>query len=141
MAILVVFLIFVGIAVSRVKYEVVFLRKQLRSTEKEIQETTDNIRVLNAEWSCLNDPVRIKNLCKKYLPDMKPVVTNQIIEYKEIERGDFVGYTREVEQEKTSKNRGRGLKKQRSDMDFLLDQALENKRGRKMLGGSKVVSK
>ena len=79
-----VFLILVGIGVSRVKYEVVFLRKNLTNTQKEIEQCSDDLKVLRAEWSYLNNPKRLKILCEKHLKFMKPIESSQVISYDKI---------------------------------------------------------
>jgi hypothetical protein len=83
-------LILVGIGVSRIKYEVVFLRKTFRNLESELEKAEDSLNVLSAEWSYLNDPKRLKKLCEKYLKDMRPMENSQIIEYESLNRHRFV---------------------------------------------------
>ena len=80
----VISLILIGIGVSRVKYEVVFLRKNLKSMIKETEQCMDDIKILGAEWSCLNNPERLKKLCNKYIPEMKSVENKQIMSYNKI---------------------------------------------------------
>lgn len=82
-------LIFVGIGVSRVKYEVVFLRKSLNETNSKIEKCQDDMRVLGAEWSYLNDPKRLRKLCEKYLPAMKPMENTQVVSYNKIIGSDY----------------------------------------------------
>jgi cell division protein FtsL len=81
--------ILVGIGVSRIKYEVVFLRKTLKNLEEEIEKSNDNIKVLSAEWGCLNNPARLKKLANKYLPEMRPIGNSQIVRYKDIKEGNL----------------------------------------------------
>ncbi len=78
------FLIFVGICVSRVKYEVVFLRNHLKSINIKIEQFSDDLRVYGAEWSYLNDPKRLKTLCEKYLKNLKPTENKQILSYESV---------------------------------------------------------
>lgn len=84
-----IFLVAVGVFVSRIKYEVVFLRKANNKLEKDIELYTDDIKVLKAEWSSLNDPKRLKNLCEKYLKDMKPIENSQIISYDNLMGNEY----------------------------------------------------
>ena len=84
-----IFLVIIGIVVSRVKYEVVFLRKTYNSLEKDIERYNDDIKVLRAEWSSLNDPVRLKNLCEKYLNGMKPMENSQIMSYDNVMGNEY----------------------------------------------------
>lgn len=82
-------LVLIGIGVSRVKYEVVFLRKNLNSTQREIEQCSDDLKVLGAEWSYLNNPQRLKKLCEKHLKFMKPIENSQVISYDEIVGQDY----------------------------------------------------
>ncbi len=54
-----VFFVILGIVLSKGKYEVVSLRKQLKTIQNEISQTIDDLKVYNAEWSYLNDPKRL----------------------------------------------------------------------------------
>ena len=82
-------LILLGICVSRIKYEVVFLRKHLKYLNEEITRISDDIKVYGAEWSYLNDPKRLKQLAEKYLPQLKPMSNKQILSYNEFVRNDY----------------------------------------------------
>ena len=82
-------IILVGVGVSRVKYEVVFLRKNLRNTQTEIEQCIDDIKVLGAEWSYLNSPKRLKKLCEKHLKLMKPIDNTQIMSYDKLIGQDY----------------------------------------------------
>jgi hypothetical protein len=79
-------LILVGVGVMRIKYEVVFLRKVLRDLETELEKSIDNLNVLSAEWSYLNDPGRLEKLSEKYLKNMRPTENSQIVSLEEIDR-------------------------------------------------------
>jgi hypothetical protein len=82
-------LILVGICVSRVKYEVVFLRKSLEGINKEMEKCSDDIKIYSAEWSYLNTPQRLKALCGKYLKNLKPLENNQLISYEQFTQSHF----------------------------------------------------
>ncbi|MDR3031014.1 MAG: hypothetical protein LBU35_01350, partial [Holosporales bacterium] len=84
-----VFLVLIGITVSRIKYEVVFLRKSLANLDKEIETCNDDIKVLRAEWGCLNEPSRLKKLCEKYLKSMKSIENSQMMDYDKIIGRDY----------------------------------------------------
>ncbi|GHT88940.1 hypothetical protein FACS1894113_2550 [Alphaproteobacteria bacterium] len=91
----ILFLIIIGIGVSRVKYEVVFLRRHFDNLKKEIETCEDDLKVLGAEWSYLNNPKRLKALAAKHLPNMKPIENKQIISYERVLESDLA--EREVE--------------------------------------------
>lgn len=82
-------LVFLGFFVSRVKYEVVFLKDELKKINSKIEKCEDDIRVYNAEWSYLNDPDRLKKLCAKHLPNLRPTDNRQMISYKTIVESDL----------------------------------------------------
>ena len=81
MVLTLVFLVILGIILSKSKYEVVSLRKQLKTIQNEISQTIDDLKVYNAEWSYLNDPKRLKELASKYLPNMIITDPKQIETY------------------------------------------------------------
>lgn len=67
----------VGFILFKVKYEVVEIEQQLAHTVQQIEREKENIHVLTAEWSHLNDPQRLQKLAEKYL-DIMPMKTEQI---------------------------------------------------------------
>lgn len=77
-------LLFIGLIVSRVKYEVIFLKKQLKDVNSKIEQYSDDLKVYNAEWGYLNRPKRLKQLCEKYLPNLKPTINSQVLNYQVI---------------------------------------------------------
>ncbi len=127
--IFVIFLVLVGGGVSRLKYEVVFLRKTLKTLTKETEKCMDNIKVLEAEWSYLNRPDRLKKLATKYLPDMKPVSLKQVMLYNSVISSDLV--STKVQLSLDTKNNKRPnteanikSKKLNSSFDSLLDKVV-----------------
>lgn len=56
-----------AIGVFRITYQVDELEKELQALNKEILQEQETIHILKAEWSHLNDPVRLEELAKKYL--------------------------------------------------------------------------
>ncbi|MDR3224096.1 MAG: hypothetical protein LBT03_00695 [Holosporales bacterium] len=82
-------LIAVGICVSRLKYEVVFLRNRLKEINQSIEKYSDDIKIYTAEWACLNDPKRLKMLAEKHLKGMRPMEQRQRISYKKLIESDF----------------------------------------------------
>lgn len=82
-------LFILGICVSKIKYEVVFLRKNLARINNEITHVADDLRVYRAEWSYLNNPKRLAKLATKYLPEMRPVDYKQILRYNDFINSEY----------------------------------------------------
>lgn len=59
--------------VFHIKYEVMALAHQHRDIKLKIQKTDENLHVLKAEWSHLNNPTRLQGLVHTYLPKLKPI--------------------------------------------------------------------
>jgi cell division protein FtsL len=66
----------VGVAMFKVKYEVQLLDDELVRVQKQTATARDEIHVLNAEWSFLNQPTRLADLARKYLA-LQPIGTAQ----------------------------------------------------------------
>jgi cell division protein FtsL len=73
----------VGYAMFQVKYEVMQQEDALARINREIADTRDQIRVLDAEWSYLSQPNRLKRLASRYL-DLSPINAAQIVELSAI---------------------------------------------------------
>jgi cell division protein FtsL len=69
----------VGYAMFQVKYEVMQQEDTLARINKEIADTRDQIRVLDAEWNYLSQPSRLKRLAARYL-DLSPINAAEIVE-------------------------------------------------------------
>jgi hypothetical protein len=82
-------IVILGGAVSRVKYEVLFLRKKSQSIQGEIEKCLDDIVVFSAEWSYLNDPNRLKKLCQKHLKEMVPMENCQLISHEDLMNNQY----------------------------------------------------
>lgn len=67
----------VGVVLFVVKYEVKDLEHRLAGLNSEIHRNQETIHILRAEWSYLNDPVRLRTLSEKHL-GMKPVTPTQV---------------------------------------------------------------
>ncbi len=69
----------VGISLTLflVKYRVQDLEDQLLSIERTVAEDRQAIHVLNAEWSHLNEPNRLRDLAERHL-GLVPLKTGQI---------------------------------------------------------------
>ncbi len=123
-------LVIVGFLVSRIKYEVVFLRNRLTKVNQDIEKYTDDLRVCKAEWAYLNDPQRLKRLCEKYLPNMAPMKTEQIKTFDEISKAQFVKISEDTTPEDLSKTSKKQVKIE-SKVEIK-----KNKRGKKASLGS-----
>ncbi|HEX7970204.1 MAG TPA: hypothetical protein VF502_18415, partial [Stellaceae bacterium] len=66
-----------GYAMFQVKYEVVQLEDELARVNRQIVADAEAVRVLNAEWSFLNQPARLDRLAKRYL-SLGPIATAQL---------------------------------------------------------------
>lgn len=66
-----------GYAMFQVKYEVAQLEDTLARVNRQIVDGREQIRVLNAEWSYLNQPARLDQLAKRYLT-LGPIAPAQI---------------------------------------------------------------
>lgn len=67
----------VGYGMFQVKYQVMQLEDQLQHIRHQIAASRDNIRVLNAEWSLLNQPSRLDGLAKRFL-SLTPVTNAKL---------------------------------------------------------------
>ena len=70
--------LFIGGILFKVKHEVLEIEQKLSITVQQISREKENIHILKAEWSHLNEPQRLKNLAEKFL-DIVPMKTDQIL--------------------------------------------------------------
>ncbi|MBY0500724.1 MAG: hypothetical protein K2P93_01815 [Alphaproteobacteria bacterium] len=68
----------VGFVLFKVKYEVVEIEQKLAHAQHQIDRELENIHILRAEWSHLNEPQRLQKLAAKYL-DILPMKTDQVV--------------------------------------------------------------
>ena len=73
----VVVLALLGIGLFQVKYNVQSKERELREVRKQIDSNLNSIRVLEAEWSYLNDPLRLADLTRRHT-DLVPTTPAQI---------------------------------------------------------------
>jgi hypothetical protein len=66
-----------GYAMFQMKYEVAQLDDELAHLNRQIVTGRDQMRVLDAEWSFLNQPARLDQLAKRFLT-LGPIGTDQI---------------------------------------------------------------
>ncbi|MGB0749441.1 MAG: cell division protein FtsL [Magnetospiraceae bacterium] len=65
------------------KYEVAVLESDLRAVNGEILRNQEDIHVLKAEWSHLNNPARLKKLVARHL-EMAPLHPVQVVSYADL---------------------------------------------------------
>lgn len=68
---------FLGIGVFQVKYSVQTKERELREAHRQIEANLTSIHVLEAEWSYLNDPLRLADLARRHT-DLLPTTPGQI---------------------------------------------------------------
>ncbi len=77
----------VGISLFLLKYQVQGLEDQLHATYIQIEKDKSAIRVLEAEWTYLNDPGRLRRLSEQHLgftaPSAKQVATLAQLPYRD----------------------------------------------------------
>ncbi|WP_374307153.1 hypothetical protein [Dongia sp.] len=72
-----VVLAMLGVGLFQVKYAVQSKERELRKVNRQIAADHEAMRVLEAEWSYLNDPVRLADLTRRHT-DLAPVMASQI---------------------------------------------------------------
>ena len=75
-----VLIIFSVTVSTHIKNSVYKLEGELKQLNIQNQQDAQNIHVLNAEWSNLNNPSRLRTLANKHIA-LKPVKAEQIINY------------------------------------------------------------
>ena len=70
----------VGCGMFVMKNKVQSLEAELAQINKNIQDDVKTIHVLNAEWSHLNSPARLRELASKHI-SLNPIQAEQIINY------------------------------------------------------------
>lgn len=78
-----VILALLGVGLFQVKYAVQAKERELRTVNKQITADRQVLRVLEAEWSYLNDPVRLADLTRRHT-DLAPVMANQIATFADL---------------------------------------------------------
>ena len=68
----------IGCILFKVKHEVVEIEQKISKTTQQIRREKENMHILKAEWSHLNEPQRLKSLAQKFL-DITPMKTEQIL--------------------------------------------------------------
>lgn len=78
-----VILALLGVGLFQVKYAVQAKERELRTVNKQITADRQVLRVLEAEWSYLNDPVRLADLTRRHT-DLAPAMANQIATFGDL---------------------------------------------------------
>lgn len=76
-----VVLAMLGVGLFQVKYAVQSKERELRTVNRQITADREAMRVLEAEWSYLNDPVRLADLTRRHT-DLAPVMAGQIATFE-----------------------------------------------------------
>ena len=84
----VVVLALLGIGLFQVKYNVQTKERELRDVRRQIEANLSSIHVLEAEWSYLNDPLRLADLARRHT-ELVPTTPGQI--------GDFASLPPRIE--------------------------------------------
>jgi hypothetical protein len=73
----VVVLTLLGVGLFQVKYNVQAKERELREVRRQVEANLSAIHVLDAEWSYLNDPLRLADLARRHT-DLAPTTPAQI---------------------------------------------------------------
>ena len=85
----VVVLTLLGIGLFQVKYNVQAKERELREVRRQVEANLSAIHVLDAEWSYLNDPLRLADLARRHT-ELVPTTPAQI--------GDFASLPPRIEE-------------------------------------------
>lgn len=77
----------IGISLYNTNYRVRALKQELSYVNQEALKLSESIHVLNAEWSYLNAPARLKTLNEKVLK-MKPVNLTQLASWTRLDAAE-----------------------------------------------------
>lgn len=88
-----IFLMVLGWTLFHVKYTVVDLENAHRSLRKSILSKSEELHVLNAEWTFLNNPERLKDLAKRHLK-LEPIRGEQRVSYSDVQNSGLGEYDR-----------------------------------------------
>lgn len=78
-----VILALLGIGLFQVKYAVQAKERELRMVNRQITADREAMRVLEAEWSYLNDPVRLADLTRRHT-DLAPAMAGQMASFESL---------------------------------------------------------
>jgi hypothetical protein len=72
-----------GVSMFLIKHEVQILNAKLNQLHHDVLTHQENISILKAEWSYLNQPGRIEGLARRH-SDYRPTETKQIINIEDL---------------------------------------------------------
>jgi cell division protein FtsL len=81
--ILVVSLLISGFVLYSLEHETRGIERKIAGYQRGIEEETENMRLLNAEWSSLTRPDRLRALAEKHL-GLSTLKAQQIVRFEEI---------------------------------------------------------
>lgn len=67
-----------GVGLFLLKHDVQTKEDQLARLNRKISADRSAIHVLQAEWTYLNSPDRLRELAARYLPEMQPMKSDQV---------------------------------------------------------------
>lgn len=105
-----VFFAGMGWVLFHVKYTVVELESEHRNLRKEILAKSEELHVLKAEWTFLNNPERLKKLAGQYL-HLEPIRGDQWVTLAEVQKNGldfYVQRSRQIAQKKQQTRAGKG---------------------------------
>jgi hypothetical protein len=79
-----VVLALLGVGLFQVKYAVQAKEREVKSIHRQIAADREALRVLEAEWSYLNDPERLADLARRHT-DLAPIMAGQIMTFATLE--------------------------------------------------------
>jgi cell division protein FtsL len=94
--------IFAGALLFYTTQQVTDGRQSLAQLQKNIQEEEETLRVLQAEWSYLNQPDRLEKLSQQYL-NLQPAKPRQFVDLDAIDKEAVAGVKSGEEKEETKK--------------------------------------
>ncbi|MEL0107128.1 MAG: hypothetical protein VW802_09310 [Rhodospirillaceae bacterium] len=74
-----------SLVVFAVKYQVQDLEHELRTLNRDIKANERSIHVLNAEWSHMNNPARLRRLAERHL-NMQPTTADQLSQWQALDK-------------------------------------------------------
>lgn len=92
--------LFVGLswALFHVKYTVVELENKHRQLRRHILTKSEELHVMNAEWTFLNNPERLQKLAQKHLAHLhlEPIKGSQCVSFADVQKNGLDFYLSRV---------------------------------------------